>query len=254
MATTLQQQLAKGRPLIGTFCQIASPTLIEAAGYAGMDFVIIDNEHGPIPIDGLAEYLRTAEAAGITPLVRVGENNPALIGKALDLGAAGVVVPQIDSVDAARAAVAAAKYSPLGTRGACPCVRSAQYGGIPSTRFYAQENERTAVVLLVEGPNGMAVLDEILAVPGVDALLIGPVDLSHSLGLAGQEDHPLVKATMREMAAKARARGVAVGVFSMDYADAREWASLGAQLLPFSTDSMLFFSVCRQTVTAIRGE
>ncbi len=253
MASTLKEGLAKKRPLIGTVCQVPSPFLIDAAGYAGMDYVVIDNEHGAIPIDGLADYVRAAEATGIIPLVRVAQNDPQLIGKALDVGAAGVVIPQIDGVEAARAAVAAAKFAPLGHRGACPCVRAAEYGGIAASRFYAQDNERTAVVLLVEGSQGIAQLDEILAVSGVDALLVGPVDLSHALQLPGQENHPIVRGKLRGMVERAKTRGIAVGVWSADVTGAQEWASLGVQILAISTDGMIFFDACHRIVSSIRG-
>lgn len=225
-------------PLLGTFLQLPSSDAVEVVASAGLDFVILDNEHGPIPLEGLGDLLRAAAVRGAATLVRLASDAPTGVQKALDLGAGGVLVPHVTSREQAEAVVAAATFAPGGNRGACPCVRGLDYGRHESAQTYSDADEAVVVVLAIEGAEGVANAEQIASVPGVDAVLLGPVDLSHSLGVPGQPEHPLVREAITGCVDRLRDLGVAVGVFSFTAQQARGWAAAGARLLPVGVDAM----------------
>ena len=227
------------RKFIGTGIMIPTPEMVEIAGYAKFDFVIIDEEHTEFSSETSIGLVRAAEAAGIIPLLRVPEVSETYLKKALDTGASGVVVPNINSPEAARQAVYYSKFAPLGGRGACPCVRANQYGG-GGNSYYEDANRDVAVIALVEGAEGMANFNKIIDVPGLDAIYIGPVDLSISMGLQGDVYHPRVVAAMEDMFAKAQAKGHIVGTYCSQIADAKKWLAKGADFIDFSTDTVMY--------------
>ena len=173
---------------------------------------------------------------GIPSIVRVYEGNPELIDKALDLGADGVQIPNIGSKEAAEIAVSAAKFAPEGSRGCNRYVRAGKYGSIDKADFFGKANDETAVILQVEGQDGVQALPDILKVKGFDVLFVGPYDLSASLGIPGQVNHPKVIAQMEEIMRQAKEVGVAVGFFCDDVATAVEWKNRGVQYVSFSSD------------------
>jgi 4-hydroxy-2-oxoheptanedioate aldolase len=176
---------------------------------------------------------------------------PAGIGRVLDLGAAGVLVPHVDSAAAARAVVRAARFAPDGERGANPYVRSGGYGG--DSALLARAGRDAAVLVMVEGAAGVAAVPEILAVPGLDGIFLGPVDLSHSLGVPGQTEHPRVIGTLREVAAQAAAAGVAAAVFAPEPRRARDWLQRGLRLVACGVDTGLALEGLRQCVDRVRA-
>lgn len=215
-------------------------------GAAGLDFTIVDCEHGAFGIETAENLFRACDANGLAPLVRAPSPDPLFIGRALDAGAAAVVMPQIASAAQARAAVAAARFAPEGTRGACPCVRA---GGhyISDWRGYAGRQQReTGVIALVETAEGLANIEAICAVEGLLALLIGPFDLSVSLGFHGDYRKPEVQAAIARMldAARAAKLPVIAPIFNPDAAEARsqqeEWRARGVSLFVIGTDKIIF--------------
>ena len=231
------ERLRSDARLVATFSMIDSPAIVELLASAGFDAVVLDTEHGPIGPESLNVLIPAARAAGIAPLVRVRTNDPSLIGAALDVGAAAVVVPQIDSGAAAAAAVAAARFGPAGSRGANPYVRAAGYHG--DAGWFARANAETAVLLMVEGTGGMAALPDILATPGLDGIFIGPFDLSQAMGLPGQVDHPDVLARITAIVSEAGTHGVATAIFAPTPALARRWFELGVRLVALGFDTAL---------------
>ncbi len=241
----LRQRLRENEALISTFVIIDAPEVVEMAALAGFDAVILDLEHGPYTLAQLPRLVLAARTRGAYAIVRVASNDPAQIGAVLDLGADGVLVPQVGSAAAAAAAVSAARYAPEGMRGANPWTRAADFGS--GVEWYARSNAETAVMVMIEGKEGLTALDEILAVPGLDAIFLGPVDMSQSLGVAGQTDHPLVIGEIRKSIDKAGSAGMGVAVFSPQPEGARRWRDLGARLLAVGEDTaqiMAMFSRC----------
>lgn len=239
--------LAPGRPAFGTWTQVAEPELIDMLGAGGLDFTIVDCEHGAFGLREAENLFRACDAAGLVPLVRAPGLDAGWIGRALDAGAQGVVVPGIASPAQAAAAVAATRFAPAGTRGACPCVRAGNHliGDWPA---HVAAEQAKGVIALVETADGLEQVEAICATPGLLALLAGPFDLSVSLGLAGDHRHPRVQAAMDRMAAAARAASLPLiaPVFDIDPEQARRqrdaWQARGASLFAIATDKILFAS------------
>lgn len=232
----LKRKLSEGRAVLGPFCKCGEGAIYELAGLAGFDFAIIDMEHGPLSYETAQNLVRACEAAEISPVIRVPQNEAQYISRALDLGAHGVQVPEINSGEEAARLAAAARYHPLGARGVCRFVRAAEYSRVSKERYFAQANAQVLVIAHLEGERGLKNLAEILQVPGLDVIFIGPYDLSQSLGLTGQIQHPAVIERMQAVVAQARAAGKAVGTFVETPAEARTWMERGVSYLGYSVD------------------
>lgn len=213
--------LALGRPAVGTWTQIASAECVDMLGAAGFDFTIVDCEHGAFGLETAENLFRACDANGLVPLARAPGGDARWIGRALDAGAAAVVVPGIGSAAEAAEAVAAARYAPEGARGACPCVRA---GGhfIRDWRAHEAAEAAKGVIAFVETRGGLDEVEAICATPGLLAPLVGPFDLSVSLGFRGDYRAPPVEAAVGRMLAAAAAAGLPVvaPVFDPDPAEA----------------------------------
>ncbi len=238
LITEVRQRLTNG-PLNGMFCKTRDPMLIEALGACGLDFAILDCEHGANDLAVVGELIRAAELAGILPIVRVPEADPSLIGKYLDLGAGGVQIPNLRDAATARACVAAARFAPLGNRGVCRFVRAASYGRTPRQQYFSEANQ-ALVILQVEGSDGIAALDDILAIDGCDILFIGPYDLSQSLGFPGEIEHPAVLAAIQDVVQRCAAKNRAVGIFADNPHSAARWRNCGVRYLATGVDVAMF--------------
>jgi 4-hydroxy-2-oxoheptanedioate aldolase len=243
------ERLRSGPPLVATFSMIASPIVVELLARAAFDAVVFDAEHGPLGPEALNVLIPAASGAGIAPIVRVRANEPSLIGGALDIGAAAVLVPQVESPAQAAAAVSAARFGPGGRRGTNPYVRAAGYGASPD--WFSRANDESAVLVMVEGAGGIGSLDGILATPGLDGVFIGPFDLSQSLGVPGQIEHPGVLARVEAIVRVAAGRQVATAVFAPTPPLARRWLELGVRLVAVSFDTALALEGFRTARAAV---
>jgi 4-hydroxy-2-oxoheptanedioate aldolase len=250
---SLKTALREGRAVFGTWLNSPSPSQAEIIGYAGFDFVMLDTEHASYDIAGTENLIRAAHAASTPALVRVAGSDSSAIGRVLDYGAEGVMVPHTGSAASARLAVAAAHYRPLGERGAAPTVRAARYGHLPWPEHLARAAAETLVIVQIEGQEGIANLPQIMAVPGVDVLFIGPFDLSQALGVSGQLDHPLLLETVGSIVQQARGHGLAVGIWMPTAAQVRPWLAQGVQLITVANSDLLFYDACRQVIQAARA-
>ncbi len=247
----LKKHIEDGGVGVGPFIKMTDPAVVEIAGYAGFNFVIIDTEHGPISIETAQNLVRAASCAEITPIIRVKDNKPATILRALDIGAEGIEVPHITSKEDAVRAVQAAKFAPFGERGVCRFVRAAQYSALDRFKHFETANKETMVVLHIEGIEGVNNLEEILSVEEVDVIFIGPYDLSQSMRLPGQISHPRVIKKMKNVISSARRKGVVVGTFADDVESTRKWMDLGVQYIGFSVDVGIFYESCKDVVLKI---
>ena len=232
----LRSRLRQPAPLLVTFAIIPAMEIIEIAAIAGFDGIIIDTEHGSFGTESLPALIAAARSRNIYPIVRVRHNEPSLIGAALDAGAAGVMVPQISSVEEAKAAGAAARFSPKGTRGANPWVRAADFGS--DSRWFDKANEETAILLLVEGIGGIQSLDAISSIPDLDVVFLGPMDLSHALGVPGETEHPRVIATIEQAVRRAVYNNVRPGVFTPHPSKVHEWIARGVGFVAVGIDTV----------------
>lgn len=252
MPKTFKQLMQEKESFFGSFIQIPSPEVVEAFGFAGFDFVIIDNEHSVFDAKITLELVRAAEAVGVTTVVRIPECADVYVKKTLDLGASTIICPGVSSVQQAKNLVYYGKYAPEGMRGSCPCVRSNDFGKGDIT-YYSRANAETTLLVQVEGKEGLEVFDEIIAVEGIGGVVLGPVDLSMSLGVPGQLDHPLVIDALREMVRKTRDRGMSAGMFSMDVADSKRWLDIGCNFIAYGVDSMLIFQMAWDIVNNLNA-
>lgn len=253
---------ASGGTAMGVNIQTTSPENVEMAGAAGYDFVIIDCEHGVMSMDRTIEMLRAADATGVTPVVRVPDQAPGSIMRALDAGAMGVIVPGVSTRAQAEVAVAAAKFRTrerAGARGACPSTRANWHLVQDWPGFVKWSNEETMVWILIESPEGVANVDEILQVPGIDAIVPGPFDLAQAMGHNGDMRHPDVVAALSKVVQSARSRNVetiAVLLASND-ADLREetafWRRMGATAFWVGGDRRMFTVALRQRMAQVQA-
>ena len=248
----LKEALQDGKVVFGPFLKFTDPAVVEIMGFAGFDFVIIDAEHGPISMENAQNMIRAAESVNITPIIRVGNNEESFILRALDIGAQGIEIPQINSKPDAVRAVKSVKYSPQGERGVCRYVRAANYSSMDKFKYFESANNETMIIAHIEGVEGINNLDEILSVPGIDVIFIGPYDLSQSLGIPGQVNHSLVVEKMKEVVTKCRENNIAVGTFADDIQTAKKWISLGVQYMSFSVDVGILYEVSKQIVEELK--
>jgi len=241
----MRDKIARGGAVRGVFVVTGTPANVEILGYAGFDFVVLDTEHAPNDIGEVEHLVRAAEVGGVTPVVRVSKNDPVLILRALDAGACGVLVPQVNSAAEAERAVQAAKYAPLGSRGVAGMVRAARYGFFPLNDYVPAANRRTLVIIQVEDKRAVENLDEILTVEGVDGVFVGPTDLSQSLGLTGQFDHPEVSRLLESVIKRIAGSDKFAGMFCAGAKDAKRWQDLGARMLAIGSDTLLLGQAAR---------
>jgi len=249
----LKEGLVNGKTVFGPFLKLTDPAVVEIMGFAGFDFVIIDQEHGPISVQSAQNMIRAAESVNITPIIRVADNDESLILRALDIGAQSVQIPQINCKDDATQAVKSVKYSPQGVRGVCRYVRAANYSSMDKFEYFESANQETMIIIHIEGVKGINNLDEILSVSGIDVVFIGPYDLSQSLGIPGKVNDPLVIEKMKEVVTKCKKQKIAVGTFADDVQTAKRWISLGVQYMSFSVDVGILYNESNNIIMQIKG-
>lgn len=252
----LRQALAAREVLYGTWVQTPSPEVVEILGWSGWDFVILDLEHGPFGAETLPHLVRAADASGISPFVRVPLTAPHDVGRALDIGAAGIVWPGVTSADAGASAVRLTRFPPSGSRGSSPSTRQLHYSAVPFTSLTAGGAPQPLAVLQVEARLATSDLGSILGIDGLDVVFIGAYDLSLSLGLPGQFDHERVREAIAEIVTQAGERGVAVGIWVPDAAAARFWAGHGIRFVTVSNNELMLFnhsSALRRSLEASAG-
>ena len=231
----LRSDLRNRRWIRSLFSIVPAPEIVEITAAAGFECIIFDSEHGPYGVEAIRALVPVAHSLGLPVLVRVPDTEAAAIGVALDLGADGIIVPGISNAAQARTVVQAARFAPLGSRGVNPYVRAA--GFTAGANWFSEANERTCVVVMVEGREGLERIDEILRTEGVDMIFVGPFDLSQSLGVPGEIRHPLVIEAIQTIIRATAALGVAVGIFVPDANGARYWRSHGAQFVAIGVDT-----------------
>jgi len=242
----IKTQLKQGKVVIGTWCTIPSASVINVIAAAGLDFVIIDMEHGPHSFQTVENMIRAAEIEDCAPLVRAAKNDGALILNALDIGAHGVVIPHIESRVDAELAISHAKYYPLGNRGFSPFTRAGNYSLYNVQNHSELQNKQTLVMLVLEGKKGIANLDDILTIESikdkVDVIYIGAYDLSQAVGFPGQVDHPEVRKHLEMCIKKIRNHGIAAGGYVAKNTTDISWmCDMGMQFITLLPDCTILF-------------
>ncbi len=257
MQFRLRSKLRRGELTIGSWLQFAYPQLAEMMAGAGFDYLVVDMEHGAIGVAGMRDLIQVVQLAGAAPVVRVPANEPHFIKTALDAGAEGVIVPDVRSAEEARKAAAAMFYPPRGTRGVG--LARAQGFGMGFDRYRDALEPELALIVQIEHHRAVAGLGDILAVDGVEGFLIGPYDLSGSLGKPGQFEDPEVKAQLdavEQAIARSRKPG-GYHVVHSDHAAMRRRIAAGCRLMAYGTEMVFLGEKLREEgdfVRALRGD
>lgn len=252
-ALRIREKWAAGEAVIGPFVQLSAPGEVEIFAVAGYDFAIVDLEHGNINLETAEGMMRAADSRGAVPFARVLANRPELICQALNIGAAGILVPHVDSAEEAREVVQAALFGPEGARGVCPFVRSADYSASKGPEYYAGSNEAVITGILLEGRAAYEAFEEFLEVDGLDLIMIAPYDLSQSLGVPGDIYHPSVISTVEDICRRTSRTGKAIGMFAEEPERAGDWVRLGARFIGADVDSQILLRASRERVAAYRA-
>lgn len=232
--TALRARLTAGETLVGTFVQVPHPVVIESlARTQGLDLLCLEAEHSAMGEETVQAMIAAAVGAGTPVLVRVEDNAWVPIARALDGGAAGVIAPRVNSTAEAQALVSAARYPPMGDRGIGPG-RATGYGSNSGPDYRAGANEHLLVGAQVETRRALDDLDGILAVPGIDLIFVGPMDLASSLGLV--PGSPELNAVIEDVVSRARFAGRVVGIFAMNAEQVGYWVDRGVQLILYASD------------------
>ena len=256
------ETLKRGDIPLGMQMYSHDPDLIEIVGYAGFDYVKIDMEHSRVNPETMVMLIRTAEASGLTPLVRVGENNPTLIRSCVESGAKGVVVPHIKTAKEAKAALDALRYPPEGKCGMCPAIRASYYSQDAWEEYMAYSNENVMFIPLLEDVEGIDNAEEIMSLlkPGTDAVGLGLGDIANSLlttkGEKVQWQHPYLAeagATVMGLAKKMDIPVMGMAWPKADMESARRTIANGTKILLFFPDTHFWAEMCRNIIKEIRG-
>ncbi|HVX12009.1 MAG TPA: aldolase/citrate lyase family protein [Pirellulales bacterium] len=246
-----RERLDSGRVCLGPSITMSDPVVTEALA-PSVDFFWLDLEHNPTSLESLTAHLIAARAGGAPALVRVPCSDVAWIKRVLDVGAEGIIIPQVRSVAEVKSIVSACRYPPMGTRGFGPR-RGCNYGREPLDHYLTDSNRRVFVAIQIETADAYNELDAILDVPGFDSIVIGPNDLSGSLGLMGQLDHPRVVEAVGSIAARSRAAGRYVGIgMAPDVEHALRAARQGVNWIQIGGDCGFMIDGCDRLYARVR--
>ena len=235
---------------LGTWIKLSSPESVEIMAHAGFDFVVIDLEHTALDLGATSTHIAMARALGVDPLVRVPDHGLSVIQRVLDAGAAGVVVPHVDTVEQARTVVRATCFPPRGDRGSGGTSRAGRWGLLPRADYLEYGNEQALCVVQLESEPAIRNTGEILALDGIDAAFVGPADLSMSMGVAAGSDE-VDRLTASALAAAAAA-GVPIGTASATSDQARAALARGYDYVVVSNDTSILASGSQAIVNALK--
>ncbi len=250
----MKQRLLDGEVLLGMQLRLGTPAIAELFSHAGFDYIVIDCEHAPQTPVGVQAQLQAIDSAGrgTTSIVRLGRNDPDEIRLYLDMGAKGIVVPFISTAEQARIGAEACRYPPKGIRGFGPA-RAAAYGF--NTEYFSQFNDEVLFMPIIETAEAVENIDEILAVEGLDSFVIGPVDLSISMGVPMELDHPKMQNAVRRIADAARNAGKPAGTSLYgDLSDRKTFQGfidMGYTLLLGGGDEWMLNAACKQAIEMV---
>jgi 2-keto-3-deoxy-L-rhamnonate aldolase RhmA len=241
---------AGGQPPMGTWIMSASPLVAEAIGHAGFDWGVIDMEHTPLDMMDVVHLLQAVAGTKLIPVVRVPWNDPVVVKRVLDAGAATVLFPFVQNAEEARRAVAATRYPPQGMRGMAGMGRASKFGTVPN--YLTTANKMMGVIVQLETPQAVAQLDAIAAVEGVDAIFLGPADLSASMGHVGQLTHPAVMDLMTQAARRCAELKMPCGTVGGTPEVVAQYRAAGFSFLAIASDLGLLMRSAQAALTAMR--
>lgn len=252
---TMKQRLKDGEILFGTFYKFSCAPVVEMLGLAGMDFIIIDNEHADYSYRDTQEMCRTANGVGMNAVVRVPSSAPEYILHAGDMGAQGIQVPNSKTLEEARAAAESMRYAPFGTRGLGLTTRASGYcltGNFMDNQAYIDYvNNELLSVIMVENVELATHIDELCDIPQADVFFIGTGDLSQSCGVTGQSGHPMVQDLVKHVVETTRKKGKIAGIYAGNLKDAQKYVDMGFQYIALSSEMNYFAEKIREVMKGV---
>ncbi|MCU1275264.1 MAG: hypothetical protein JWO48_2695 [Bryobacterales bacterium] len=250
----VKQNLRAGKLQLGTgFGQFRSPEIPKMLVAAGFQWAFLDTEHGGFDLETVQDICRVSVMAGLCPIVRVAELQYSLVARALDCGAQGIIFPRVEQPELLERAVSWTKFPPAGVRGYGLTGVQVDYEPFSFTEIIEHMNANSMVVLQIETRRALEAREELLAVPGIDAVMIGPADLSISLGVPGEFQHPKMVEAMEAVRDSCVKRGIAPGTQTRSAALAKFWKERGMLFLGCSNDSGMLYERAVQLVGEIGG-
>lgn len=245
------------RQKIGTFFEIGGCGAIECLARGGFDYIIIDTEHSPYSVETTADYIRTAEAAGIIPYVRIGGMERQDVLRMLDIGAKALIVPNVENADQVRNLVKYAKFAPMGQRGYCP-TRTSGWGfdsWVKDPQQYMEEcNRRSLLIPQCETRGAYENIEEIVSIEGVDGIFVGPCDLSIALGIPMQMDSPVLENAILHILNVCKKAGKYTIIFAGNETQVRKWLDKGFDSVTYGLDAAFLIEGCKNAVEACTGK
>jgi 2-keto-3-deoxy-L-rhamnonate aldolase RhmA len=249
----LKAKLKDGGLVIGTMIsEIRNPNLTYMLAQCGFDFFIIDNEHGAYSPETISNIIAAARGAGISIVVRIPEIRREAIMKPLDSGAAGLLVPMVNSADQAKEIMRYAKYPPMGERGVALSRAHSSYGRPNAAEYLDQANQATFIAVQAESPQAIENLESIASTPGVDAIFVGPADLSVGMGIPGQMTHPREVEAIEKVIAICHKYDVVPGIHMSKLETLKGWIRQGMQFVTFSSDVDLLARAAQESLVQLR--
>src|SRR5580692_5611247 len=253
-ANLTRERLAKGETVFGSGLQVyRSPEICRTFAVAGFDYVFIDMEHGSFDLETVHDMIKAALDAGITPIVRVAELLYSLVCRLLDAGAQGIILPRVEDPKLLAQAVGWMRFPPVGTRGYGVNPTMVGYEARSFPEIIEHLNLNTVSVVQFETVTAMQRADELLSVPGLDIVMVGPADLSISLGIPGQLEHPLLISTVDRLIEQCVAHNVVPGIQTRSTAMAKFWAERGMRFVGAGAEHGLLLEKAKETVTTLQA-
>jgi 4-hydroxy-2-oxoheptanedioate aldolase len=248
----VRAKLKRGEPSVGTWLTLPDPVAAQLMARTGFDWLTVELEHTPVTFETAAQSFAIISACGCVPLARVPWNTGENIKRVLDTGAWGIVVPMVNSRAEAAAVVSAARYPPAGQRSIGGQLHAANFETDPAT-YYAKANDEILVVIMAEHVRAVEAADDILSVPGLDAVFVGPNDLLNSMGQppAFDSDDPQFTDAVQHVLKTAQRRGVPAGIHVLDAAQAQRRIAEGFQFIAISSEAGLMLTKARETTMAL---
>ncbi|OQX21092.1 MAG: hypothetical protein BWK75_03940 [Candidatus Altiarchaeales archaeon A3] len=246
----IKKQIKEGKFVLGTWCDLPSPSVVNVIAKAGLDFIIIDMEHGPMDYKVAQEMIMAAESEDCEAIIRVPRNDESDILRALDVGATGIIVPHIKNVDDRKKFISYSKFSPIGNRGFNPYIRAGSYHSVDQDYFYEQNN-KILLVIIIEGVNGLKELDDIISNPEIDVVYIGTYDLSVALGVPGDVKNKKVIDALKDAVVKIRSKGKSAGCMIHNVDDLKMFKEMGIQFITYKVDTAIIYESFKKMKVAL---
>ncbi len=254
MKNTIKERLARGEQVLGTMVTVFdNPEIAKILKVCGFDFFIVDCEHGHFDYQSVGNIMSVAREAGIPGLVRIPEVKREVVLKYMEMGATGLLLPNTETVEQAKALVEYSKYYPLGNRGVSLLRAHTGFEKIDSAVDYMKRcNDENILMIQIESPTGVANIDKLMAIEGIDAAFIGPNDLSQSMGIMGQTDNPKFIAAVDSVIAAAKAKGKYSGIHLMAVPALEPWMAKGMTLNLWANDIVMMMNAAKEGLAKLK--